>query len=490
MLHRIAVLLRARIASQREGGLLPAAPILMLGFVSAVMCLLVRDMTTPFAYALIALTVNAALIATPLLGDFGSLLTADETGDWLRALPVRPIEIHAARALHLLLALAVLSTGGLAPAALLAPEGVGWIGKATLFAAGITQSLFIAAALLIAQTALRERAHALLVALQTALFVTVLVGSVAGLEFVATMREWSGPGATERLAWFPPAWFAAQLSDDELSIGWSIAAWAAGVGALVALLGIPAPGAPSGRAGSTLLGAVLTPLRKLAARAWVRGRERATFEFVFDALAKEREFVLRAYPLLAVPLGFLVLGAREGDAASKEGLLALLFFIPGAYAPLLVAHTPGTGSPRARWILDTAPATRAELENGAIKAVAIRFLLPLYFVLAALGFLQGRWETSLRLAPAGFVASVIVARLVWRRCAPERPLSIPHDELRIDNDWIGMLAVIAFALILVSLAAVRWLDSWPASLALIGALVAIEFALDRALAAERVQAGA
>lgn len=485
---RILVLLRARIEAQREGSTLPVAPLLMLVFLAGTVSLLVRAITPPFAYALVTLSVSGALVAVPLLGDLGHLLTSDESGDWVRALPVRPIEIHMARALHLLIALAVLSTGALAPAIALAPADFTVWMRVELFLVGQGQALCIAAALLITQSVLRGRAHGLLVAAQSALFVLVLVGSVVGLGFVPQMRDWNGPDVTLRLAFYPPAWFAAALSSEDLASAWRWSAPALIALAFVTLLATPAPAVGVARRGSTLLGTLLAPLRRILARVWIRGRERATFEWVFDALPKERDFVLRAYPLLAVPLGFLVLGTRQ--EGTSDSLLALLLFIPGAYVPLLIAHTPGSNSHAARWILDTAPCTRAEIDNGALKAVVARFLAPLYLLLVVLGCLLGKWELTLQLALPALLCCVLVVRAVWRTCVVDAPLSTPHDQLFIDNDWLGMLGGIAMALLFVSLAAVRWAHTWPSSVALTLGLLALERVLDRRMGAGGLQSAA
>jgi len=386
-----------------------------------------------------------------------------------------------ARATHLLIALAVLSTGALAPAAALAPDTFSLAMRAELFFAGQGQALCIAAALLLTQSLLRGRAHALLVAAQSALLVLALVGSVVGLSFVPHMRGWSGPGADARLVFYPATYFAAGFASDALSATWRWSALAGSSLALIALLATPAPAAATARRGSTFVGVLMGPLRAVLARTWVRGRERATFDWVFEALPKEREFVLRAYPLLAVPIGFLLLGTREEGASNS--LVSLLLFIPGAYVPLLVAQTPGSSSHAARWILDTAPCSRAEIDNGALKAVAARFLAPLYIVLVALGCLLGKWELTLQLAAPAFLCSVLVVRAVWRTCVVDAPLSTPHDQLYINNDWIGLLGGIAMALLFVSLAAVRWLHAWPASLAVTAVLLLIERALDRRMLA-------
>jgi hypothetical protein len=215
------------------------------------------------------------------------------------------------------------------------------------------------------------------------------------------------------------------------------------------------------------------------ARAWVRRDERAAYEWIFDALPKEREFVLRAYPLLAVPIAFLWLGARGESPRAQEGWLALLLFLPGAYLPLLAAQVPGSASYRARWLLDTAPVERGAVDNGAIKAIAVRFLVPLAAVLAALGSVLGSAETVARLLLPALLAWIVVLRVTWRTCAAEQPLSVPPDELYVNQDWLGLLAVIAGVLTAAGIAATRLIDSWWKALLLAAMMVALEVRLDR-----------
>ena len=65
-----------------------------------------------------ALSISGALVALPLLGDLAPLLVADETGDWIRAQPIKPFELHLARTAHVAISLCVLALGALVPAAL------------------------------------------------------------------------------------------------------------------------------------------------------------------------------------------------------------------------------------------------------------------------------------------------------------------------------------------------------------------------------------
>lgn len=478
MFSRVLTLLRARLASQREGALLPVAALLMQALISATICGLVRDGTSAFAYALVALSVSAALIAVPLLGELAPLLVADETGDWVRALPVRASEIHLARTLHLLIALSVLSLGALVPAAVLAPSSYDLAARATLVAMGLAQALALAAVLLCLQAALRGRAQALLVIVQTAVFVGVIVGAAVGLRAVPRIVAWQTPLDAPGIAAFPPAWFASAIASGA-PLTWRASGALLGILALAVLIALPAPVVNSARRGQPALSRALAPLRKFAARFWVRGRERAAFEFVFDALPKERDFVLRSYPLVAVPIAFLFAGSRGEHGRTQDALLALLLFAPAAYLPLLSAHVPASLSHRARWLLDTAPIERGELDSGAFKAIAIRFLLPLYCALVLIGIAQGGATIVLWLALPAWLVAVQVLRRTWRLCVSDVPLSTAPDELYVNLDWIGVLGGLGLALTAIAIASARLIDSWPKSLLVTAVLVVIELAADR-----------
>ncbi len=75
-----------------------------------------------------------------------------------------------------------------------------------------------------------------------------------------------------------------------------------------------------GRRSTTLLARILAPARALAARFWVRPRDRAVFDLVYDALPLERDFVLRTYPMIGIPIAFLLVGADDSDSESMRDL--------------------------------------------------------------------------------------------------------------------------------------------------------------------------
>ncbi|MEW6073529.1 MAG: hypothetical protein AB1726_13175, partial [Planctomycetota bacterium] len=455
-----------------------------LALVAGTLGALVRDELPPFAYALFVLALAALLLAIPLLGELGILLREEEAAEWISAQPVRPAARWVARTAHLLLALWALALAVLLPAAALAPAATSVAGRLLLPLAGLGLATLLAAVLLLVQGLLGGRGEGLLVLLQTALVGGVFVGGVRGLGAVPALATLADPnqGGAEWLAVFPPAWFAAPLAPGAVPA----AAWFLPVGltlaALVLLLLAPAPAPLARGRREPLLARLLSPARALATRFWVRPGERAFFDLVYDALPREREFVLRTYPMVGIPLAFLAAGAlgeTEGPGAARADLLALLLFSAGIYLPVLLTQIPISASHTARWLHECAPVDERDVAGGAIKALAVRFLVPLYAVLAAIAVLLGSGGLALRLAPSGALTSLLVLRLLYPVCVSDRPLSVDPAAARTNPDWLGALAGVGLALALLAIVAHRFLAGPLATAGLLAALLALEAWLAR-----------
>ncbi len=228
---------------------------------------------------------------------------------------------------------------------------------------------------------------------------------------------------------------------------------------------------------------MLAPLRALATRLWVRKVERPAFDLVFDALPLEREFVLRTYPMIGIPLAFLIAGSRGESDAMREGLLAVLLFTPAAYLPILLVHVPATASPEARWILETAPVPRSSHGHGAVKAVVLRFLVPLYAMLFLLAWTGVSFSFAVRLGLPAFLVSTILVRVLYAKFVRDLPLSVAPAEIEAHLDWTGILTGLGIGLTLASMLAAHFVTSLGAGLALAAVLVAVERATDRAVEA-------
>lgn len=466
MARRILLLARALFAARLAGGEWPVAPLMAQGSFAAALAWLARDGMTPWAYAYAALSVSMALTALPLLGEHASS-SADEAREWLEAQPVRPTEVRAARALAVLGLAWILALASLLPLALLAPADWSIGAQAGLVAAGLAQAAFLVAALMALHAALGVRAQSLLVLLQTALVALVVVGTFAALRNLPALRLLDEPQGW--LAASPGAWFASPWSTS----GGLGAASAATIAALAALLAVPPP-APAHGARTSLLAALLAPLRALACRAWVRREERAGFGLVWEALPKERDFVLRVYPLLGIPLAFLYTGLREGDPALRGGVAALLFFAPSTYLPILLSQVPGSRGHEARWILDAAPTDHARLGTGALKALWLRVLLPLHALLGAVAWSIGEGAVAARILPVSTLVSLLLLRSLWGRCVTDLPLSVAPDKVEAPLDLVGSMMVLAMGTTALAVASWKLLTPTGAAAACL-VLLAFEF---------------
>ena len=493
MVHRVLSLLRARLGAGPRGGL-PVAALLGHGLVGTLLCALVADQLAPWPYALFVVSLVAVLLAIPLLGELGGLLRADEAEEWVAALPVRAAELRIARTIHLAILLWSLALAVLLPAIVLAPAEAAVGARLVLVPAGLGMATLFAALLLAVQALLGGRAEGLLVLFQTALVCATLAGLVLGIGAVPALVELGEPGraAPAWFAFFPPAWFEAPLAEEGSLLARGALPAAVFVLSLAALALIPAPAAPRGGRREPPLTVLLAPVRALGTRLWVRRAERGMFDLVYDALPREREFVLRTYPMLGIPIAFLAVSASgEGSGAGRADLLALLLFSAGIYLPVLLTQVPGSASHAARWLHESAPVAEEAIVGGTIKAIALRFLVPLYVALFVIAAALGHLGLALRLTLPGALTSLLVLRLTYPVCVSDRPLSVAPDRLRTDLDWFGTLAVIGVALALVAILAQRFVTSLPAVLGLLVVLVAVEAAVgsSRARRAPREPAG-
>ena len=458
---RIWTLFRARTTAARTVGE-GAAALIFQGVFTAGFCALVRSELPPYPYAVFFLGLLVALIGIPLLGELGHLLRRDPAQDWVEALAIRPMEVQLARTAELLWILGAQAFACGLPAALLAPPETELLGRLALPLLAVGEACALAAFLLCAQSLLGGRAEGLFVLLQTFLVGGVCLGSIVGLRELDTLARLPvvGDPYAPFLWGLPPAWFAAPLAGSDvglvglLPVGVTLAALL-----VLALLPRPAPlrRVASGR--PPLLERLLGPARRVAERFWVRPRERGGFLLVYEGLPREREVVLRTYPMLGIPLAFAALGAvAEGEPEKARELMAILLFTVAIYLPVLLTHVPATESPAASWLHATAPVREEELHAGAQKALAVRFLLPLYGVLAVLTWALADLGTCAKLVPPAFLTSLLVLRRLYPACVHGPPMSVPPNEIEAGSDWMSLLAGAALLLTVAAVAVHRFLD--------------------------------
>jgi hypothetical protein len=479
MLTRTLALLRAHLGVWRSIGL-PIMTAAVHGLVALVLCALIGERVGPFAYCLFAYSLSAALIAVPLVGELGFLLRADEASDWLDALPARAIERRLAKAGGVLLAVSGLALATLLPAALFLPEAT-LVGRALFLLCGIA-AVQTAAATLLALQGLLARVPSLLVALEAVLVAAVLLGALVSLPMWVQLGDIAGFDSAGPWRAYPAAWFAAPFASGGLDLARLWLPLAAIVVAAAAFAFLPRPSTPASTSGRSALELVLTPITRLARRLWVAPRELAGFDFVTAAFPREREVALRTYPLLGIPLAFLWVAFGMEKGAEKDSLVALILFTPGIYLPVILSHLPATASPRARWILDTAPIDERALHGGALKAIAVRYLLPLQLVLALIAWSLVDGEFAARLALPAAAVGLLALRLLYRASVDGLPLTLPTEEaVRVDALG-GPLFAAGMGLVVFSVAAEKFITTPLLGLGVAVGVFALDAAIDRGTA--------
>ena len=489
MFRRTLALLRAHLGVWRSIGV-PITAFVVHALVAGVLCALIGEHVGPFTYALFAFALAAALVAVPLVGELGFLLRGDESSDWLDALPARALERRLAKALGVGLAIGGLALASLIPAALLAPlDGVA---ERALFVACGVAAVLSGAAVLLALQGLLARVPALVGLLEALIVAVVMLGVLVSLPLWVRLGDLAGFEAAGAWRRFPSAWFAAPFGvsvGDSAGVasgasGASNVLWhelwrpaAAFVLAALALLLLPRPKV-SAVSGRTPLDLLLSPAVELARRWWIRRDERAGFDLVAIAFPREREVALRTYPLLGIPLAFLWVAFGMEEGREKQSLVALILFTPGIYLPVVLSHLPASASHAARWILDGAPLAASAIHEGARRAIAVRYVLPLHVVLALIAWQQVSGEFAARLALPAAAVSLLALRFLYAPSVDGLPLTKPTEEaVRVDALG-GPLMVAGVGLALLAVAAERVIAT-----PLVGVAIALVlFAVDAALA--------
>lgn len=429
----VNALFRAQWRNQWAGGAWPVAPLLVHGAISGLLCALVSTTLTTGTYCVFALGLSAALLLVALLGDYAPLFAEDEALEWIETQPVRDIERRVARVLLMLAMVSLLALASLLPAAVLLPDA-DRLERAGLIGAGLGQALLLCAAILAITNALRGRASVLLILVQTLLVTVAVLSLILSPGIARTLATQAGAFAGA-WAWLPPVVFA-----QSPALAWGLTALA-----LIAVVLVPPSASRESSATSGPLDLIVRPLRGLIGRTWVRRNERAGYEFVLDALPREREFVLRTYPMLGIPLALLYAGS--GDARSPEALLTLLLFAPPVYLPVLLAYVPGSRSHAARWIFDCSPCSALDLHAGARKALALRFVLPLYLVLGAISAWMAGVEFALRVTPLALLTTLLFLKPLYGKLVSDLPLCVAPDRILARMDWAGLLMGVALLLV-------------------------------------------
>jgi len=114
-----------------------------------------------------------------------------------------------------------------------------------------------------------------------------------------------------------------------------------------------------------------------------------------------------------------------------------------------------------------------------LKALAVRFLVPLYVMLFALAWTRSGLAFALMLAPLGFLVSVVVNRPLYALCVSDLPLSRDANDIKADMNWMGHILTLGIVLTIAAIIALKFVTSFGIALIVCAALVLLEWNADR-----------
>jgi hypothetical protein len=148
------------------------------------------------------------------------------------------------------------------------------------------------------------------------------------------------------------------------------------------------------------------------------GADRATAAFVATMLLRDRQFRLRAVPLLVLPFAMGLLHELRADATGDAFFVVIEQF-PAMYLPILMVFLPAADDWRGRWILDTAKDDWQGVRRGIGLGLLQVVVLPAMAVLLVLhAWLYDPLRAVLAVAFAGGVLMWSLPGVVQHLPAP------------------------------------------------------------------------
>jgi hypothetical protein len=163
--------------------------------------------------------------------------------------------------------------------------------------------------------------------------------------------------------------------------------------------------------------------RRLGRVLTLPGPERAGFDMFLSVARHDRLFRMRVYPMLVIPLVFiLIFTVTGGQAGERIPLAVAAAFLPAIYSFIILVQTRYSESPKAAWIFSTAPVEQLGLfASGVVRALCLCFLLPwLLLVLGLTAILTGKGQIldAVFASLAVVTATFLLAGLLTRRTLP------------------------------------------------------------------------
>jgi ABC-2 type transport system permease protein len=350
----------------------------------------------PFGFAFVQMIVLMVAVAMALVAEFGVALLDPADHAMLAPLPIASRTLFAARAANALFYVAVIATSWCLPGAILAWRVHGGSLGAALAHVAASLLAALASAVIVgvgggvfARVVSARRLHDAVLWAQVLFSLMLFLGFLYGPSLLPGADGFVSFSRSGGALACPPAWFAALAAGGPSRL--AAAAIAAPVLGIAVALGLAsrygaflrsgagARRAAAGERASRGPGAITRLVRRFA----VREAERPSFDFTTIQMSRERAFRLRVYPLLGFPIALAVMAASMPSAHDRTLWTMLLLYAPNLYFPAVLSQLPFTSTPEAAWLWRAAPVPRrSDVLIGAEKAFLLRFVAPLYVVIA------------------------------------------------------------------------------------------------------------
>lgn len=414
-----------------------------LGFIFA--ALLFPD-TPAVAFCAANLSLSTLLVGIGVLGQPARADRARAGEVLVRTAPLPRSALAAARALHGMFYVALITIGLALPPAILSYWITGhrlWIVPAYLAIACCLSGIVSGTLSLVVVTASRWLGPA-----RGQLVNGTLRAALIGGGFVACavcLRHLQGTVDELPLprwlidAW-PPYWGARLLGDPAHGAGWI----ALLVGSLVTLFALAALAERASRAAAGRRGAGPGLLARLDRRLASGGPLLGVVAFTSSMLCRSPSFRSKVLPIFGLPLAMVLLAFVEPDPGGSRLLLGMTLQFPAIYLPFLVAFLAQAERPGLAWVFATSPEAGIGLgRRAALLSLSSHVLLPAHLVTLTVMLLAGIAPLlSLSLALFALASGILVAGLATRSLDAV-PFTDDREGVQLD---IGRLMVPALVL--------------------------------------------
>ncbi len=183
-----------------------------------------------------------------------------------------------------------------------------------------------------------------------------------------------------------------------------------------------------------------------------KGEERTFFNFALHMLKNERQFKLRIYPSLGLalvfPFLFIINNLRYEklvDIASSKSYLNI--YLCTIFVPMLVMSMKYSETYKGRWIYNALPLKNtAPIFKGTLKALVVRLLLPLYAVDSIIFVII----FGVRIIPDLILVLLTILMFTvvcFKATGKELPFSQPFEAAQQGNGIISIVLMIFLAVL-------------------------------------------